>query len=149
MGARATGSSGALPEPDINVTPLVDVVLVLLIIFMVIAPELEHGQRVELPVVENPDPETKAKLDPITVTVTAAGSWFVERDPVETLDALRDRLTRERAIDPGRRLVLKGDGQVRYADMRRAFALCETLGFSGISLGVSDKGRAGRRPGDG
>ena len=63
------GAAGDAPE--INVTPLVDVVLVLLIIFMVIAPQLEAGERVELPAIVNVD--KAAKLDITTLTVTASG----------------------------------------------------------------------------
>ncbi|EYF04606.1 Biopolymer transport protein ExbD/TolR [Chondromyces apiculatus DSM 436] len=127
-------------EPEINVTPLVDVVLVLLIIFMVVAPQLEHGERVELPAVFQPDAKSKAKLDPIYVTVAASGRLFLEKEPVEGLAALEGKLREVRAAEPERRVVLKGDGAVKYHTMREAFALCQGLGFAGISLQVSQRG---------
>ena len=56
--------------PDINVTPLVDVVLVLLIIFMVVAPQMEQDVQVTLPGIFNPDPDVEGARAPLTVTVT-------------------------------------------------------------------------------
>lgn len=131
---------GKAPEPDINITPLVDVVLVLLIIFMVVAPELEHGERVDLPSVIQPDEKAKGKLDPITVTVTAKGNLFLEKEPLSSLDALKDKLTTIHATDAERRVVIKGDASLRYAQMRDAFSMCQKIGFTGVSLSVSQKG---------
>ncbi len=65
MRTRSLSRSRYRPAPVMNVTPLVDVVLVLLIIFMVIAPQMEHGERVELPAVFQPDPKSRSKVDPI------------------------------------------------------------------------------------
>ncbi|WP_434041265.1 MULTISPECIES: ExbD/TolR family protein [Sorangium] len=128
------------PEPDINVTPLVDVVLVLLIIFMVIAPQMEHGERVELPAVFQPDPKSRSKLDPIHVTITGAGTVYLEKDAVADLRSLGERLRAIRAAAPERRVVIKGDASVSYGRVREAFALCQEVGFAGISLQVSQRG---------
>ena len=142
MGAIVrAGKSRRLPEPEINITPLVDVVLVLLIIFMVVAPELEHGERVDLPGVVLPDSKAKGALDPITVTVTARETFHLEKEKLENLGALRDRLAELRARDPERRIVLKGDVTVKYGRMRETFAMCQKLGFSGISLSVGQRGK--------
>ena len=85
-------------RPEINVTPLVDVVLVLLIIFMVIAPQLESGDRVELPAIANPD--KTAKLDALTLTVTASERYLLEKVPVEAAD-LGKELARAHPWVPG------------------------------------------------
>jgi len=141
MGARVTsGSSKKQPEPDINITPLVDVVLVLLIIFMVIAPELEHGERVELPSVIQPD-ENKSKLDPITVTMTARGNLFLEKEAMSDAEALEARLRAMHESEPDRRVVLKGDASVQYVKMRDTFAACQRAGYKGVALSVSQKGK--------
>ena len=142
MGASAqtTGSRRAQLEPEMNVTPLVDVVLVLLIIFMVIAPQMEHGQRVELPGVFQPDPKSKSKLDPITVTMAVGGGVFLEKEPVADLAVLRERLTAIHGAEPERRVVVKGDSSLGYGKMREAFALCQDVGFAGVSLMVSQRG---------
>jgi biopolymer transport protein TolR len=141
MGAAAASASRKRLEPEINITPLVDVVLVLLIIFMVVAPELEHGERVELPTVYEPDAKARGKLDPITVTMTARGALFLEKEPLAGLDALRDKLVELRAKDSERRIVLKGDASLPYAKMRDTFAACQKIGFAGVSLSVSQRGK--------
>ena len=124
--------------PDINVTPLVDVVLVLLIIFMVIAPALEHGERVELPGVLQPDKNQKSKLDPVTVTVAQSGKIYIEKEPVEAA-ALAAKLAAIHEAEPDRRVVLKGDGAVDYQKVRDLFTTVQNAGFSGVSLMVSKK----------
>ncbi len=142
MGAQVANvwSKKRQPEPEINITPLVDVVLVLLIIFMVIAPELEHGERVELPSVVQPDENSKSKLDPITVTVTARGNVFLEKELMGNLTMLEMKLGQIHQAEADRRVVLKGDASVHYAKMRDTFASCQRAGFKGIALSVSQKG---------
>jgi biopolymer transport protein TolR len=125
--------------PEINVTPLVDVVLVLLIIFMVIAPALEHGERVELPGIMQPDKEQKGKLDPVTVTVGRSGAVYVEKAPT-TVEALPAQLADIHAREPDRRVVLKGDGMLDYVKVRDVFAVVQNAGFSGVSLQVQKRG---------
>ena len=143
MGAAIQAASkrprkqGAVPE--INVTPLVDVVLVLLIIFMVIAPALEHGERVELPGIQQPDKEQKGKLDPITVTVGRSGALYLEKT-LTTVDALPAQLADIHAREPDRRVVLKGDGLLDYQKVRDVFLLVQNAGFSGVSLQVQKRG---------
>ena len=125
--------------PLINVTPLVDVVLVLLIIFMVIAPALEHGERVELPSVVQPDRVQKGKLDPITVTVGRSGAVFLEKDAT-TAALLPAQLADIHARAPDRKVVLKGDGALDYARVRDVFAIVQNAGFAGVSLQVEKRG---------
>jgi biopolymer transport protein ExbD/biopolymer transport protein TolR len=121
----------------------VDVVLVLLIIFMVIAPALEHGERVELPVIGQPDDVQKGKLDPVTVTVGRGGALYLEKAPT-TLADLPVALAALHRQGPDRRVVLKGDGQVGYATVRDVFAVVQSAGFAGVSLQVEKRGGEGR-----
>jgi biopolymer transport protein TolR len=142
MGASIQASSRRLRKdaaPEINVTPLVDVVLVLLIIFMVIAPALEHGERVELPGIMQPDKTQKGKLDPVTVTVGRSGAVYVEKAPT-TIEALPAQLADIHAREPDRRVVLKGDGMLDYQKVRDVFAVVQNAGFSGVSLQVEKRG---------
>jgi biopolymer transport protein TolR len=128
--------------PEINVTPLVDVVLVLLIIFMVIAPQLEAGERVELPSLINV--AKAAKLDITTVTITASGRLLLEKD-VKTLDALKADLRSLHEKEPERRVVIKSDRGVKYGKVREMFAMTQDIGFPGVALMVDerkDKGKA-------
>jgi biopolymer transport protein ExbD len=122
--------------PEINVTPLVDVVLVLLIIFMVIAPQLEAGERVELPALANVD--EKAKLDAFTLTVTASGRFMLEKEHIEEA-ALHAALVQAHERDPEKRMVLKADRGLTYEKMRRLFSEAREIGFNGVALMVDEK----------
>jgi biopolymer transport protein ExbD len=126
------------PQPVMNVTPLVDVVLVLLIIFMVVIPMMEKSAHVELPSIFNVDPEAKAKTDPFTLSLTSDGSMYFDRDRLDEasfISKLRDANQRE----PQRRLVLRADRVARYADVRKLFKACQEIGFPGISLRVNER----------
>jgi biopolymer transport protein TolR len=124
-------------KADINVTPLVDVVLVLLIIFMVVAPQLESGVAVALPAIFNPD-QGNTSLEPTTVTLTREGKLYFEKEPIE-LEALKERLSKLHAEKPDSRLVLKADQALGYGRVRSLFKACQDLGFPGVSLQVLDK----------
>ncbi len=125
--------------PEMNVTPLVDVVLVLLIIFMVVTPQLESGAAVELPRATNPDKENK-ELKPITVSLAANGSFYLDRKE-QKRDAHLAELKALRAKDAGSPVVLKADRGVRYAEVRGVFKAMQDLGFPGINLQVVDKAK--------
>jgi biopolymer transport protein TolR len=126
------------PKPDINVTPLVDVVLVLLIIFMVVIPQMEAGATVNVPGAAHPDPKNDVQHPPITLSVTAAGNLFLEKRAVSR-DELTALLRQGHAASPRSKLVLKGDRAVTYGLMRALFRECQSLGFPGVSLQVGDK----------
>ena len=102
-------------KSDINVTPLVDVVLVLLIIFMVITPMLQRGKAVQLP---------RARLvselrggDPILVSVTGDGRTFVDKREVPR-KGLAGELSQEMQRMPGAPLIVKGDAALAYGTVR-------------------------------
>jgi biopolymer transport protein ExbD len=125
------------PEPVMNVTPLVDVVLVLLIIFMVVIPMMEKSAKVELPSIFNVDPEAKAKTDPYTLSLTAEGEMYLEQDIIPA-DKLEATLREANDAEPNRRIVLRADRTARYADVRTLFKACQEVGFPGISLRVNE-----------
>ncbi|MEZ4403581.1 MAG: biopolymer transporter ExbD [Kofleriaceae bacterium] len=127
-------------KPDINVTPLVDVVLVLLIIFMVVIPQMEAGATVNVPGAANPDPKNDVNHPPITLSVTAGGKLYLEKRVV-TRDELIPLLRQSRAAAPKSKLVLKGDRAVSYGVMRSLFRECQGIGFPGVSLQVGDKSK--------
>jgi biopolymer transport protein ExbD/biopolymer transport protein TolR len=131
--------------PDINVTPLVDVVLVLLIIFMVVAPRLDQDVQVELPGVFNPDPEVKNQVDPLKVSVAHTGDIYVGDEKLD-LEAAVAQLAAEHAADPYRRLILRADAALRYSQVRDLFAKAQEVGFAGIGLQVGERHRAGQPP---
>jgi biopolymer transport protein TolR len=138
MGGPAKPSSRPKqqPSPHINVTPLVDVVLVLLIIFMVVTPALSEGEHVELPAIMNVD--KKKDVEPLDVTLALNGIVVFDKDRIE-IGELRDRLTAAYAEDPERRLLLKADSALPYVEVREAFALAQEIGYQGISLKVIER----------
>jgi biopolymer transport protein ExbD len=121
-----------------NVTPLVDVVLVLLIIFMMVLPNMEKSATVELPRIFNVDPDAKGRVDPFTLSLTKDGAMYFEQEALEPerfAQVLREANDRE----PQRRLVLRADRAARYKDVRKLFKTCQEIGFPGVSLKVNER----------
>lgn len=129
------GGGKSKPTPAMNVTPLVDVVLVLLIIFMVVLPRMENDAPVDLPSITHVDEEPRGRTDPLTVSVTVDRRVFLEQDEVSA-EALEARLRSTHEAEPLRRVILRGDTNLPYVEVRRVFALCQQLGFPGVSLRV-------------
>jgi biopolymer transport protein TolR len=137
---RSTRLGVAGVEPDMNVTPLVDVVLVLLIIFMVVAPRLEQDVQVELPGIFNPDPEVEMAAEPLKVSVAKAGEYWIGQEKYD-LDGAIDQLAQEHALDPYRRLILRADEHLTYGQVRDIFARAQKVGFPGVALMVGERHR--------
>ena len=133
--AMMGGSSQGI-KAEINITPLVDVVLVLLIIFMVITPMLQRGKDVRLPQVHAPDKENKAG-DPLILSVTQEKKIFLEQDGLDEA-GLEAQLKTEFASQPGRKILLKGDDRLTYGDVRKVMEVARKAGSKSISLGVSE-----------
>jgi biopolymer transport protein TolR len=136
---RRAGSDGV--EPYINVTPLVDIVLVLLIIFMVVTPQLEQDIPLNLPAIFNADPDVKAS-EPFKVTIAKPGEYHIDSQQYD-LERLMEYLAAERALDPTRRLVVRADAGLKYKDVREFQARTQEAGFPGLSFMVNEKGRRG------
>ncbi len=134
--------------PDINVTPLVDVVLVLLIIFMVVAPHMDQDVPVDLPGIFNPDPEVQTAMDPVKLSVAKAGEYYVNDERLDLEGAIAV-LASEHAAEPLRRLVLRADARLTYGDVREILARSQQVGFPGMSLMVGERHRTDGAPVDG
>lgn len=120
---------------EINVTPLVDVMLVLLIVFMVAAPMLTVGVPLDLP-------KTKAKSipssqeEPLSVSVKDDGSIYIQKAEI-SLDELADKLTamqEARGATKETKLFLRADGSVDYGTVMKVMAELSVAGFTKISL---------------
>src|SRR5947208_8862262 len=117
---------------DINVTPLVDVCLVLLIIFMVVTPMLQKGVPVNLPVTEEPErtPDTEKQLQ-ISVKSDGTvylGSTVVRRDQVQSeLEQIHQRT-------PDREIAVKGDKLVKYGAVLDVLKALREVGFNNVGL---------------
>lgn len=135
MAMGGGGPSGSM-KSDINVTPLVDVCLVLLIIFMVITPMLQRGKDVTLPKSHQADEERK-DTDPLIVSVTRDKRMWLGK--VECNEQqLEDDLVDELARAPNRQILLKGDSSLEYADVRKVMKTVEKAHGNGVQLGVEE-----------
>lgn len=124
--------------PEMNVTPLVDVVLVLLIIFMVVTPQLEAGAAVELPAAFHVDKGEENSLTPTTVSLTASGELYLDRKQVKR-EELEEQLRAIHEKDAENKVVLKADRAARYSEVRGLFKTLQDIGFPGISLQVVER----------
>ncbi len=124
-------SSGALTS-DINVTPLVDVCLVLLIIFMVVTPMLQKGVPVNLPVTEDPEktPDTEKQLQ---ISVRSDGSVYLGPNVIRK-DQVEAQLKEIFERTPDREIAVKGDRAVKYGDVLDVLKACREVGFNDVGL---------------
>ncbi len=135
MGMAVGPSSGI--KNEINVTPLVDVVLVLLIIFMVITPMLQRGKSVTLPKAQNIEKEGKSESDPLILSVTPDKKTFLENDEFDAA-GLEAKLREELTKTPGRKILLKGDNALNVGDVRKVMEIARKAQAKSIALGVEE-----------
>ena len=141
MGMSVGGKKGGAMA-DINVTPLVDVVMVLLIIFMVVTPMLSSGVDVKLPQAKTAS-EERDMGQYMVVAVRADGAIFVDRDQV-TMDTLAAVVTDMRG---NRTLMVKGDQTVKYGQVREVMdKLQATVPGADTMLLAAHKPKEGEEP---
>jgi biopolymer transport protein TolR len=130
---RGRGSRRA-PMAEINVTPLVDVMLVLLIIFMVTAPLLVTGVPVELP--ESRANALDQKVEPVEIAIDKEGATFIdgtEVPPSELAPRLEELAAAQDADNP-RQIMLRGDTSISYGQMMRVMGELNRAGLNSVSL---------------
>ena len=132
----AFGGGGKGVKNEINVTPLVDVVLVLLIIFMVITPMLQRGKDVNLPKSANVEAEKKG--DPLVLSVTTDGKIWIEANQVAE-NELEAKVAEALRKEPGKKVMLKGDERVSVGDVRKVMQHARLGGAKGVALAVQEK----------
>ena len=136
MAAMLPGRSGGRrgryrPLAEINVTPLVDVMLVLLIIFMVTAPLMTSGVSVDLPKTSAQPLNTDSQ--PLTVSINSAGAIFLQEEPVD----LTDLVAKLQAIaqnNPDRRIFVRGDKSNTYGRIMEVMGIITQGGFTKVAL---------------
>lgn len=131
--AFSTSSRGV--KSDINVTPLIDVVLVLLIIFMVVTPLLERGKSVNLPNSHRSDENKEQQT--LVISMPTDNTLWVEGTPA-TPDTLGDVLAQALSERPGIKVMLKGDEALRVKPVREVMAIAKGAGVSQVLLGVEE-----------
>ena len=130
---------------DINVTPLVDVMLVLLIIFMVTAPMLHQGVSVALPKTATTNLPTSME-DPVLLSITKDGLYYINETPVAR-GLLRDRLERFLRGKKDRFVLLKADRGLSYGTVVETLDLLNRMGIEGLGM-VTDTSGASRTGAD-
>ena len=132
--AMAVRKEGSNISANINVTPMVDVMLVLLIIFMVITPMLQNKVNIDLAKTDNPVNMPDAdKEDAIVVAVTRDGQVYLGQDkvnPAELGAKIRDKLTDK----PGKQIFVRADARAKFLDVENAIDDVRSAGVESVGL---------------
>ncbi len=140
-GGRSRRGRRSAPMSEINVTPMVDVMLVLLIIFMVTAPLLTVGVQVDLP-------KTKATIirgqdEPLAITVDKEGQIYLQETEID-LEGLRPRLDAITGNNPDVRIFVRGDASVNYGRIMEVMGTINAAGYSKVALVTRKLGKTRR-----
>ena len=131
--AFSSGNSGG-PMAEINVTPLVDVMLVLLIIFMITAPLMNHKVKVELPAANLDKRDTDAPpTPPITLTVQEDGSVYWNDEPIQK-GLLESRFSVEAQKQPQPQLNVRGDKTTKYQILKELVDMAQKQGMRKVGF---------------
>ena len=130
-GRRGRGRGNYTPMSDINVTPMVDVMLVLLVVFMITAPLLTVGVPVDLP--KTAASQMVGQDEPLVVSVNAKGEVFLQETKI-TLDQLVPRLSAITANKKDTRIFVRGDKAIAYGKVMEVMGTVNLAGFSRVAL---------------
>ncbi len=133
--AFSTNTKSSGPMADINVTPLVDVMLVLLIIFIITAPLMAHKVQIELPeanLVQDPD-EAAKRMSPITLSVKEDGSLYWN-DELITKEILESRLSSAAQMTPQPPLNLRGDRTTKMRTINEVTKIAQNQGMLDVGF---------------
>ena len=131
---------GQQPMADINTTPLVDVMLVLLVIFIITAPLLTHAIKLDLPNAQAPTSQEKPQT--ITLSIAGSGDLFWNNEPVADMAALAARLAQESTRQPQPELHLRADRETRYQRIAEVMSAAQQAGMAKICF-ITDPKPAG------
>ena len=125
------------PVSEINVVPYIDVMLVLLIIFMVTAPLITQGVKVDLPKAEAQPLEEESK-PPLVASVDAQGQYFLnvgdsQQEPMSAID-LATLVAAHLQVEPNTPIVVKGDGAVAHSQVVQLMVLLQRAGAPSVGL---------------
>ena len=133
----AFGGGGGGVRSDINITPLVDVVLVLLIIFMVITPMLQRGKSVQLPKAKHAAGAPSGGSEPAFISVTKDGSVYLEQDKMPANDDALLQALKDAALGQ-KRVMLKADVDTEYGKVRPVLDKASKAKLRGVSLAAEE-----------
>ena len=144
-GKSGRGRYSRAPMAEINVTPVVDVMLVLLIVFMVAAPLLTVGVPVDLP-------KTQASLisgdnEPLTITLNGNGDLFVQETPSE-IDSMVPQLLAIAENGYEQRIFVRADGSLPYSQVMQVMGVISSSGFTRVALVTESETKPARGTGE-
>jgi biopolymer transport protein TolR len=142
MNNGGNGRARYKPMSDINVTPMVDVMLVLLVIFMVAAPLLTVGVPVDLP--QTKAPAINEQKEPLVITVNAEGKLFLQNSEIAD-DQLVPRLQAITRNNPDADIYVRGDRAINYGRVMEVMGMVSAAGFNKVSL-VTEQARDKAKP---
>ena len=124
------------PLAEINVVPYIDVTLVLLVVFMITAPLLMQGVRVELPEANSTPMETKEN-EPFIISIKADGTFWIDEkgtNKIETLTTIKSQVSKVLRQSPETPILVWGDGQVAYASVVELMSELQRSGAPSVGL---------------
>ncbi|SET70704.1 protein TolR [Marinobacter segnicrescens] len=126
------------PMSEINVVPYIDVMLVLLVIFMVTAPMLTQGVKVDLPETTSDPIQAEKETESVVVSVDANGAYFLQvgdegSDPMP-LERLREQVSKIMAGRSNREVLVRGDQNVQYGTVVRLMSVLQRAGATNVGL---------------
>ena len=133
MSLKKTSKRGHSTMSELNITPLLDLVFVLLVIFIITTPQLVNNLEINLPSGKPPPADNKPKPKPGRIVVSAAGQ-IVLNDEVVTVPQLRDKLQALKAGNPDLGVVLKGSDEVDYQVMVNVMDTLRQLDITKMGL---------------
>ena len=128
---RLERNAGARPMSDINMTPLIDVMLVLLVIFIITAPLMTSSLKLDLPKAEGGKPSTAPLV--LALAVDASGQFFVGDEPLAA-ERLSQRVREAAQHDPQTEVQLRADSRVPYGRVAELIGLVQDAGLSRIGF---------------
>jgi len=137
MGPRSHTGKKYKPMAEMNVTPFVDVMLVLLIIFMVTAPMLTSGVPIELP--ETKGQQLQTNKDPVTLSVDRSGKVFIQETEIK-LDDIAPKLKAMAKNGYDEQIFIRGDKGIDYGTVMRVMGRVKAAGFTKVSLVTETEG---------
>jgi len=129
-------------QAAINITPLVDVVLVLLIIFMVMAPQMRKGPDVTLPNTTKPNSQGDERGRILVSIDESGGLWINDRSVAP--EHFGDALSAAVGVESDPRIVIRGDAKLNFRQVREAMIAVEQAGFRGVGLIAKRAGAEGK-----
>jgi biopolymer transport protein ExbD len=137
--AMSSGGNSGGPMSEINVTPLVDVMLVLLIIFMITAPLMSHRVKIDLPKA-NPNVKDEVQVEPMDLAVKEDGTYYLDDQEISEAE-LKGRLAVAASKSPQPELQIRGDRTTQYKVVRKVLGDAKDAGMVHVAFLTTGNGK--------